>query len=314
MILWDVVFEYNLIEDDRIAWHGRFHRHQRNEYEAVFFLEGSGIFLIGTNQHPIAKGKFFLNRGDTYHQIIPNRKSGRPVAYYAILFRLDDENEKLSLFLDCLLERFGQQTMASLSLRFQCEEIAELFWSKDRALAKAAEYSFLSLLYRVYHKAIAEKLPEFLEFKDTRGLMPPSFYAPLPKKIIRDISASEMAAIHVKKAVAIMEKSLCQSVGMNEIARLLDLSPEYFTRIFKREIKMSPLQYFLRLKIEGAAGLLISTNKRVSEIARRFGFESQFQFSRVFKRYTSLSPLEYRKIYLQTVDFAPAADTVPGRS
>ncbi|MDR0584674.1 MAG: AraC family transcriptional regulator [Treponema sp.] len=310
MILWDVVFEYNLIEDERIAWHGRFHRHQSNEYEAVFFLEGSGTFLIGANQHPIAKGKFFLNRGDTYHQIIPNRKSGRPVAYYAILFRLDDDDEKFSAFLDCLLERFGQQTTASLSLCFQCEEIAELFRSKDPALAKAAEYSFLSLLYRVYHKVITERLPDFLATKDTGDLMPPSFYAPLPKKIIRDISASEMAAIHVKKAVAIMEKSLRQSIGMNEIARLLDLSPEYFTRIFKREIKMSPLQYFLRLKIEGAAGLLISTNKRASEIARWFGFENQFQFSRVFKRYTSLSPLEYRKIYLQTVDFAPAADTV----
>jgi AraC-like DNA-binding protein len=310
MILWDVVFEYNLIEDERIAWHGRFHRHQKNEYETVFFLDGSGIFLIGTHQYPIAKGKFFLNRGDTYHQIIPNRKSGHPVAYYAILFRLDDDDEKISVFLDCLLERFGQQTTTSLSLRFQCEEIAELFHSNDRALVKAAEYDFLSLLYKVYHKAIAEKLPEFLAAKDTGDLMPPSFYAPLPKKIIREIPVSEMAAIHVKKALAIMEKSLRQSIGMDEIARLLALSPEYFTRIFKREIKMSPLQYFLRLKIEGAAGILISTNKRISEIARWFGFENQFHFSRVFKRYTSLSPLEYRKIYLQTVDFAPAADTV----
>ncbi|MDR2053643.1 MAG: AraC family transcriptional regulator [Treponema sp.] len=106
-----------------------------------------------------------------------------------------------------------------------------------------------------------------------------------------------------------MEKSLRQSIGMDEIARLLALSPEYFTRIFRQEIKMSPLQYFLRLKIEGAAGLLISTNKRINEIARWFGFENQFHFSRVFRRYTSLSPLKYRKIYLQTVDFAPAADT-----
>jgi AraC-like DNA-binding protein len=310
MILRDVVFEYNLIEDDRIAWHGRFHRHQKNEYEAVFFLDGSGIFLIGTSQYPIAKGKFFLNCGDTYHQIIPNRKSRHPVAYYAILFRLDDNDEKLSAFLDCLLERFGQQTMASISLRFQCEEIVELFRSNNRALAKAAEYDFLSLLYKVYHKAITEKLPEFLDIRNTGEPMPPSFYAPLPKKVIRDMPISEMAAIHVKKAVAIMEKSLRHSVGMDEIARLLTLSPEYFTRIFKRKIKMSPLQYFLRLKIEGAAGLLISTNKRISEIADWFGFENQSQFSRVFKRYTSLSPLEYRKIYLQTVDFTPAETTL----
>ena len=306
MFLRDVVFEYNLVEDERIAWHGRFHRHQNNEYEAVFFLDGSGTFLIGVNQYPIAKGKFFLNRGDIYHQIIPNRKSSHPVTYYALLFRLDNNDDQFSSFLECLLERCGEQTTASLSLRFQCEEIAELFRSNDPSLVKAGEYSFLGLLYKVYHKDISEKLPEFLGLKDTEALPPPSFYAPIPEKVIRDMTSSAMAAIHVKKALVIMEKSVRHSICMNEIAGLLEISHEYFTRIFKMELKMCPLQYFLRLKIEGAAGLLISTNKRISEIAGWFGFENQFHFSRVFKRYTGISPLEYRKIYLQTVDFTPA--------
>jgi AraC-like DNA-binding protein len=303
MILRDVVYEYNLVEDERIAWHGRFHCHRSDEYEAVFFFDGSGTFLIGANQYPIAKGKFFLNRGDLYHQIIPNRKSSRPVTYYAILFRLESNDKKISAFLDCLLKRCGLQTTASLSLRFQCEEIAELFRSNDRALVKAAEYNFLGLLYKVYHQVITEKLPEFLERKDTEALLPPSFFAPLPQKLIRTISSSMMAAIHVKKALVIMEKSVQHSIGIDEIARLLAISPEHFARIFKHEIKIGPLQYFLRLKIEGAAGLLISTNKRISEIASWFGFENQFHFSRVFKRYTGISPLGYRRIYMQTVDF-----------
>jgi transcriptional regulator GlxA family with amidase domain len=108
---------------------------------------------------------------------------------------------------------------------------------------------------------------------------------------------SEMAAIHVKKALVIMEKSVRQSISINEIAHRLTLSPEYFTRIFKQKVKMSPHQYFFRLKIEGAIGFLISTNKHISEIADWFGFENQFHFSRVFKRYTGLSPLKYRRIY-----------------
>ncbi|MDR1948594.1 MAG: AraC family transcriptional regulator [Spirochaetaceae bacterium] len=306
MVLRDVVFELNLIEGERIAWHGRFHRHERNEYEVVFFLDGSGTFLIGANQYPIAGGKFFLNRGDTYHQIIPNRKSSRPVTYYAILFRLDGSDRHFADLLDCLLERAGQQITANLSFRFQFEEIAELSRSSDRSLIKAAEYCFLSLLYKVYGKIIAEKLPEFLDKNDAEEPPPPSFYAPLPKKIVTAMPASMMAAVHIKKALAIMEKSLRYSMGMDEIARRLALSPEHFTRIFKREVKMSPLQYFLRLKIENAAGLLISTNKCINEIANWFGFENQFHFSRVFKRYTGLSPLKYRKIYLQTVDFTPA--------
>jgi AraC-like DNA-binding protein len=66
---------------------------------------------------------------------------------------------------------------------------------------------------------------------------------------------------------------------------------------------MTPHQYFLRLKIEGASGLLMSSDKNVGEISDYFGFENQFHFSRMFKKCTGLSPLAYRKTYLQKVDW-----------
>ena len=226
------------------------------------------------------------------------------MAYYAILFRLDNEDGSRSDFLDCLLERFGQQTTASLSLRYQCEEIAELFRSNDRSLIRAAEYNFLGLLYKVYHKVITEKLPEFLERNGTERLIPAEIPPPFAKEITGNNPISAMAEIHVKKALAIMEKSVQRSISIGEIARLLAVSPEYLTRIFKSETKMGPHHYFLRLKVEGAAGLLISTNKLISEIALWFGFKNQFHFSCVFKRYTNISPSGYRKMYLQTVDFS----------
>jgi AraC-like DNA-binding protein len=65
---------------------------------------------------------------------------------------------------------------------------------------------------------------------------------------------------------------------------------------------MPPHQYFLRLKIEGASGMLISTTNPIAEIAEKFGFESPFHFSRVFKQYTGLAPHHYRKAYVQLAD------------
>jgi len=66
---------------------------------------------------------------------------------------------------------------------------------------------------------------------------------------------------------------------------------------------MTTHQYFTRLKVEGASGLLMSTDKSVGEISDWFGFENQFHFSRIFKKCTGMSPVAYRRTYLQTVDF-----------
>jgi transcriptional regulator GlxA family with amidase domain len=101
-----------------------------------------------------------------------------------------------------------------------------------------------------------------------------------------------------------MQINVCEALGIDEVARIVGISMEHFIRIFRREVKMSPHQYIMRLKIEGATGFLISTSKTVEEISEWFGFKNQFHFSRVFKKCTGLSPSQYRKIYVQTVDFA----------
>jgi transcriptional regulator GlxA family with amidase domain len=92
---------------------------------------------------------------------------------------------------------------------------------------------------------------------------------------------------------------------VSDIAKKIELSEEHFIRLFRKDMRMTPHQYFLRLKIEGASALLISSRKTIGEISDWFGFENQFHFSRMFKKCTGLAPLEYRKTYLQKVDLVP---------
>jgi AraC-like DNA-binding protein len=278
----DIVFVYHLVEDERVAWHGRYHSHGAGEYETVFFLDGYGTFLCGKTRHPISPKRLFLCRPQEFHSIIPNRNAA-PVSYYAILFHVDnDEDLELSVLVHEVFARNEHIKTIQDSYRFQCEEITHLWKAGGQSsLNTAAKHSFLSFLYRVYESVGSPKTPA-LAAKHKKGAA---------------------AAAHVAQAIAIMQQALRKNISVGEIARILALSTEHLTRIFRVETTLSPHQYFMRLKIEGASGLLISTSKRICEISDLFGFDNQFHFSRMFKNCTGFSPLQYRQIFLQTVDF-----------
>ena len=101
-----------------------------------------------------------------------------------------------------------------------------------------------------------------------------------------------------------MTKMVRENSTIEDISWKLGLSEEHFIRVFRDEVRMTPYQYFTRLKVEGASGMLMSTDKSVGEISAWFGFENQFHFSRIFKKCTGMSPVEYRKTYLQIADFS----------
>nr|WP_290091768.1 helix-turn-helix transcriptional regulator [Parabacteroides goldsteinii] len=58
---------------------------------------------------------------------------------------------------------------------------------------------------------------------------------------------------------------------------------------------MSPINYFIRLKIQKACQYIELTSLKVNEIAMKLGFEEAAYFSRIFTRVMGVSPSVYRK-------------------
>lgn len=78
------------------------------------------------------------------------------------------------------------------------------------------------------------------------------------------------------------------------LADQVNLSPNYFSDLLKRETGMNAqdrIHYYL---IEEAKNLLLSSNKSVGELAFSLGFEYPQYFSRLFKSKTGMTPIEYR--------------------
>ena len=65
------------------------------------------------------------------------------------------------------------------------------------------------------------------------------------------------------------------------------------TRIFKNCFNMSPIEYFIHLKIELGKKYLRENNYNVTQIAELLGYSSVHYFSAQFKKSIGMSPTEY---------------------
>lgn len=99
----------------------------------------------------------------------------------------------------------------------------------------------------------------------------------------------------IQVAVNYINNNYERDISLGDIAHFVFLSPSYFTRAFKEEVGMSPINYLLKTRIERAKELLRETQMKVSDIALGVGFANQQRFNEIFKKYTGMTPLYYRK-------------------
>ena len=100
----------------------------------------------------------------------------------------------------------------------------------------------------------------------------------------------------IDRGLSIIKRELSNpDLCVEYLCQRLGVSSATLTRIFRQEIRLSPIRHILNLRLKEAMSLLSSTDLPVSEVASLCGFRDPKTFSRFMKRATSLGPLAYRK-------------------
>jgi AraC-like DNA-binding protein len=100
----------------------------------------------------------------------------------------------------------------------------------------------------------------------------------------------------LEMAIRYMNERIATSVSLAELARHTGVSRQHLIHLFKKETGFSPIDYFLRTKMQHAAGMLDLTDLTVKEVAAAVGISDPYYFSRMFKKMMGLAPSAYRKI------------------
>lgn len=106
---------------------------------------------------------------------------------------------------------------------------------------------------------------------------------------------SMYAYIEVLKIRNYIDEHYSEDLSLEDLAREATLSPTYASRIFKKYMGVSPIQYLKRRRIGEAESLLISTDESITNIAIKCGYGSANNFNRVFLKLLGISPSVYRK-------------------
>lgn len=103
------------------------------------------------------------------------------------------------------------------------------------------------------------------------------------------------AQIRLKKMLEYIHEHYAEPVTLEDIAKAAGISGRECTRNFQNGIRMSPVAYLIKYRIEKAQEMLCMNDQSVTEVGLRTGFNDSSYFARMFKRYTGETPKKYQQ-------------------
>lgn len=92
-----------------------------------------------------------------------------------------------------------------------------------------------------------------------------------------------------------IDENYSKDVSLDDISRQMNLSPYYFSKLFKEKTGENFVEFLTRVRIDRAKEMLGSPDRSMKEICQEVGYSDPNYFSRIFKKVVGVPPTEYRE-------------------
>ena len=115
---------------------------------------------------------------------------------------------------------------------------------------------------------------------------------------LQESVSGQLPKYKLKQVIDYIDAYLDRDLSLKELSTIVQMSPSYFSQLFKQTTGTTPHQYVIRCRIERAKDLLKQGRLSIAEISTQVGFVDQSHLHRYFKRLVGITP----KTYAQDLD------------
>lgn len=254
-----------------------FYLHWHKEFELLVLTKGEIVFTIEDREYVLHTGDtVFINSNLLHSAKTVDKKA---CSFYAIVFSYEAlEDDLHSAFAKKYIRPLlhGKYSFREflplekdwhgelLSLLAEISRCPEHDLAKHELLVKSRLYCVWYLMYEHGQKIRKDQLEE----------------SEISERLI--------------PVIAYIKENYAFEVSLADLAKLIPMSEGQFCRVFKQQMKVSPMQYLLRYRILQSCRLLQDTEKKIGEIANLTGFNNISYFNKVFLKTIGCTPKEYR--------------------
>lgn len=127
-------------------------------------------------------------------------------------------------------------------------------------------------------------------FVETRGILLQLFSRFLQKAVVTTKTSDK----RLLQATKYIRENMGKDISVSRLASLCCMNVDYFIRLFRKDMGMTPLNYIRQKKIERAQTLFIFEDLSVEEVAYTLGYANISYFIRLFKEKVGQTPMEYK--------------------
>jgi len=99
----------------------------------------------------------------------------------------------------------------------------------------------------------------------------------------------------VARVEALIHTQFSDPLDLSRMAREACITSTHLIRLFKQNLKITPVEYLWKVRTENGMKLLTETGLNIAEISYRCGFSAPYHFTRRFKARYGLPPAAHRK-------------------
>jgi AraC family transcriptional regulator len=128
------------------------------------------------------------------------------------------------------------------------------------------------------------------------------------------VAERRFSNVQTHRVLDYVHAHLGSDFSLVDLARVVELSPRHFSRLFRNSLGTTPYQYVVSERVTQAKALLGKRALSIVEIAEGLGFANQSHFSDVFRKATGVPPRRYREEHCGLEPLVNARASGPGPS